>query len=185
LVPCTEMIEQRVPTPVNVSFFIFNEMEQRLSVDGFSFDCFFNGRLSQIDATAFAALSPAGQFLKTRVVPSSSNFCQTGDNRGETCDSDADCPNFVSTDGGQSLGCRPASGVLGVAEEFHRLPGACSVTTGTTCRVDTDCPALETCVPTRPDGTAAFNLHHEGSRVGTGGNGVPSGDIIVVPSLAP
>ena len=115
------------------------------------------------------------------VTPSSSNLCQTGANRGLTCSSDADCPGFLSssgicsissatlcqvntdcpageTCGGQSLGCRPASGILGVAEEFHSLTG-------------------------RPDGTAAVNLHLEGSRVGTGGNGIPSGDIIVVPQL--
>ena len=183
LVPCTEMIEQRVQTPVSVSFVAFDEMEQRLSADGVRFDCYLNRRLRDIPtegANVFGAFSAAGQFIKMRITPSSANLCQTGTNRGLTCTSDVDCPGFLSSNfcsltsstvcttaadcplgetcSVQSLGCRPASGILGVAEEFHTIPG-------------------------RPAGTAAVNLHLEGSRVGTGGGGIPSGDIIVVPQL--
>jgi hypothetical protein len=153
LVPCTELIEERAPTPVSVSFVGFNEFEQRFSADAISFDCYFSRSLADIPNEGQPLfVASAGQWWKTRITPSSSNICLTGANRGLTCpNGDSDCPGFLVSPEGTSLGCQAAPGVLGVVEEFHALSG-------------------------QPVGTAAGNMHVEGQRTGLG-------DIIVVPSL--
>jgi hypothetical protein len=154
LVPCTEMIEERAPTPVLVNFVAFNEFEDRLSADAVSFDCYFSRRLADIPVEGQGLfVASAGQTWKMRVTPSSSNICLTGANRGLPCTTDTpDCPGFLTSPEGNSLGCRPAPGVLGVIEEFY-TPGLGG-----------------------PVGTAAANVHVEGQRTGFG-------DVIVVPSL--
>jgi hypothetical protein len=154
LIPCTELLEsQSPPTPAIVSFVVFTDMEQRISADGINFDCYFSRRMDDIPfegANVFTYTSTGSQFLKTRITPSSSTICLTGTNRALACTTDADCPGFLTTADGTPLGCRPATGVLGVAEEFHSLPS-------------------------RDTGTAAINMHTEGSRTAPG-------DIIVVPA---
>jgi hypothetical protein len=155
LVPCTEMIEERAPTPVNVSFVGYNEFEQRLSADGVSFSCYFSRRLSDIPVEGQGVfVAAAGQMFKMRVTPTASTICLTGNPGipGQTCTTDLDCTGFLTSPDGTSLGCRPAPGVLGVVEEFYTVPNQTSV------------------------GTAAVNMHVEGQRTGFG-------DIIVVPQL--
>ena len=61
------------------------------------------------------------------------------------------CPGGTGCAGAVSLGCRPWPGLLGVAEEFQTLPPSTFAI---------------------PPGTAAVNLHMEGSR---------PGDVIIVP----
>jgi hypothetical protein len=153
LVPCTELIEERVPTPVTVSFVGFNEFEQRFSADAVSFDCYFSRSLADIPSEGQPLfVASAGQYWKTRVIPSASNICLTGTNRGLPCPGgDTDCPGHLVSPEGSSLGCRPSPGVLGVVEEFHAVSG-------------------------QTVGTAASNVFEEGQRSGLG-------DVIVVPSL--
>lgn len=160
LVPCTELIEERVQTPVTVSFVAFNEFESRLSADAVSFDCRFSRSLADIPVEGQGLfLAAAGQSWKMRITPSSSNVCLTGTNRGQTCNTDTDCLGFLTSPDGTSLGCRPSPGVLGVVEEFYTVPGQAA-------------------------GTMANNVHVEGRRndVSIGGQ-LRSPDIIVVPSL--
>jgi len=143
LVACTELLEPQLPVPGRVHFSITDEFESSLSAD-VNFDCTLNARLALISSQ----LTHAGglldsQFAKTRITPPSDLICLTGDRRGIPCTLDTDCPNRITTTGGTVLGCRPRSGVLGVAEEFHTA-GA------------------------RPAGTAAVNLHMENQRPGLG-----------------
>lgn len=143
LVPCTEMIEERQATPAIVSFVGFNEFEQRLSADGVNFDCYLSRSLADIPTEGQGVfVATAGELWKMRVTPSTDSICLTGANRGLTCASDTDCPGSLVSPGGQSLGCRPAPGVLGVVEEFHTVAGQ--------------------------TGTAAVNVHVEGQRTGFG-----------------
>ena len=124
LVPCTELIEERVATPATVSFLGFNEFEQRFSADAISFRCFFSRSLADIPTEGQPLfVAGSGQFWKTRVTPASGNICLTGDNIGLPCTADTDpvngCPNHATSPGGISLGCRPAPGVLGVVETTY------------------------------------------------------------------
>jgi len=150
LVPCTEIFEPQLPTRSRALFTIVNEFEQPLSAE-LTFDCYVNRRLGVI-SSQFTYANIGTQFAKTRISPPSSTICQTGTRTGLPCASDAECPGAVTTPGGTLLGCRPWTGLLGVAEEFHSLAP-------------------------RPNGTAAMDLHMEGSR------GAP-GDIIVPPEGA-
>lgn len=136
LASCTELFEEAVPAPVTVRFVGYNELELTQSVEAFQFDCFFNDRLRELPGNVFS--STQGELWKIRVTPSSSNVCLTGTNRGGSCSSDADCPDFQTSPGGESLGCRPSPGVVGVAEQFF-FRGLL-------------------------EGTAAYNLHQESSR---------------------
>lgn len=125
IVPCTEMLEL-APTPVGVRFEAYNEFEEQLSVEAFTFDCYLSRRLGDIPSAGslqYLASSGSG-FLNVRVQPSSSNRCLTGANRGAICTVDADCgAGVITSPGGTVLGCRPSSAVLGIAEEFHTLGG--------------------------------------------------------------
>jgi len=151
LVPCTELFEEQLPTRSRALFSIVNEFEQPLSAE-ITFDCYLNRRLTDI-SSQFTEANIGTQFAKTRITPPSSSICQTGDNTGLPCATNADCPNFLTTPGGTPLGCRPWTGLLGVAEEFHTLSVTVPITTTIT-------------------GTAAMDLFMEGSR---------SFDIIVQP----
>ncbi len=143
LVPCTELIEERSPAVTRVSLVGHNEFEQSLSA-ALTFSCYYNNTIQGIPGAAFTGAS--GRFWKIRVTPSADNLCMTGDNRGQRCTTDADCGNLnniLTSSGGVLLGCLPAPGVLGVAEEFYTLD------VGIT-------------------GSAAFNVHMEGQRTGFG-----------------
>jgi len=143
LVPCTELFDPQLPTPSRVHFTITDEFESSLSAD-VNFDCTLNARLSAISSQLSASGGLlASQFAKTRITPPSDTICLTGDRRARTCTVDGDCPNAITTAGGTLLACRPRSGVLGIAEEFHTADG-------------------------RPAGTAAVNLHMENQRPGVG-----------------
>lgn len=144
LVPCTELFESQIPTRSRAIFTIYNEFEQPLSAD-LTFDCFVNRRLSDISINfTFGTLGT--QLAHTRIRPPSSSICLTGDDRGLPCTTDADCRNArPSGDPNVSLGCRPWTGLLGVAEEFYVRGGD---------------PVSET--------TAASELTLEGSRTGVG-----------------
>jgi hypothetical protein len=159
LVPCTEIFEPQVPTRSRALFTIVNEFEQSLSAE-VTFDCYLNRNLSDI-SSQFSYTNVGTQFAKTRISPPSSNICQTGSNIGLPCTSDAQCPGALTTPGGTLLGCRPWTGLLGVAEEFFVLPP-------------------------RPAGHAAVDLHMEGSRCPATGCPAtpPGGDIIVPPEGA-
>ncbi|MCK6554473.1 hypothetical protein L6Q96_07810 [Candidatus Binatia bacterium] len=144
LVPCTELFEQQIPTRSRAIFTIYNEYEQPLSAD-LTFDCFVNRQLSDISLN-FSVGTLGTMLAHTRITPPSSSICLTGDNRGLPCGSDSDCPNArPSGSASVSFGCRPWTGLLGVAEEFYvRTQPAVSVT------------------------TAAYELTLEGSRAGVG-----------------
>jgi hypothetical protein len=143
LVPCSELLEENLPAPVRVRFVGYNEFEESFSIEAFSFDCFLNRRLADLPVSGGGIFVNVNQDLwKIRISPRPINVCYSGTNRGNPCTSDADCPGAQIGPGGTPLGCLPASGVLGVAEEFYSLPGLV--------------------------GTAAFNLRHEGSRSGFG-----------------
>jgi hypothetical protein len=141
LVPCSEYFEEQQPTRSRALFTIVNEFEQPLSAE-ITFDCYLNRGLTDI-STQFTEANIGSQFAKTRISPPSSSICQTGSAIGLPCTSDANCPGHLTTPGGTSLGCRPWTGLLGVAEEFHA-------------------------VGIRPVGTAAVDLHMEGSRPAPG-----------------
>lgn len=203
LVPCTQLLEQAVPTRARALFDITTETEQRLTTS-LTFDCFVNRRLSDIPDVNSQQFSAAlgSAVLKTRIKPPGGKICYTG-NTGPTttCTDDTDCcsdgttsclpqvglcsnanvgcavasdcnfgscvaglcadnANLVCTtsadcagtcNGTQVYGCLPWSGLLGVSEEFQTSP------------------ALRLVPQT---GTAAVNLHTEGTR---------PGDVIVLP----
>lgn len=146
LIPCTELLESGSVTPVGINIDAVNEFEQLVSRDGINFDCYFSRRLAdipEIGSTAFLSSTSGAQLLNINIRPSSSSRCLTGSNRGLPCTTDMDCGTGIQlSNGGISLGCRPASGILGVAEEFHTL-------------------GAETA-------TAAVNAHVIGSRSGVG-----------------
>jgi len=146
LIPCTEDLEDQVQTPVSALALITNELEQTISVP-IQFDCWFNRRLADIPLShIFSTPQPFDladvrtPFAKTKITPVGGLVCLTGDNAGQTCSGAADCPNSRVSPDGSDLGCRPWSGIVGVAEEFH--------TTGA------------------GTGADAFNIHQEGSRPG-------------------
>lgn len=144
LVPCSELLEENLPAPVRLRFVGYNEFEQPLSIEAFSFDCFLNRRLADLPTTGGGIFINGNQDLwKIRIAPRPVNVCYSGTNRGNTCNQHSECQGADTGPAGTLLGCLPASGVLGVAEEFH------TTTLGGT-------------------GTAAFNLRHEGSRSGFG-----------------
>jgi hypothetical protein len=140
LVPCSELLEENLPAPVRVRFVGYNEFEESLSIEAFSFDCFLNRRLADLPVSGGGSFVNGNRDLlwKIRISPRAITVCYSGTNRGNPCTSDDDCPGARIGPGGTRLGCLPASGVLGVAEEFYSLRGSV--------------------------GTAAFNLRHEGSR---------------------
>jgi len=154
LVPCSELIEEDLPAPVRVRFVGYNELEQQVSIEAFRFDCFLNRRLADLPVSGGGIfVSGNGDLWKIRISPLPVNVCYSGSNRGASCTQDSDCGDNVLTGPADTrLGCLPASGVLGVAEEFYTVPG----------------------MPSFLDGTAAFNLRHEGSRSGFG-------DIVTLP----
>jgi hypothetical protein len=140
LVPCSELLEEKLPAPVRVRFVGYNEFEESLSIEAFSFDCFLNRRLAALPVSGSGVFVNGNQDLwKIRISPRPIKVCYSGSNRGSSCTQHTDCGTNVQTGpGGTVLGCLPASGVLGVAEEFYSLGDSV--------------------------GTAAFNLRHEGSR---------------------
>ncbi len=120
LVPCTALYNLAQPVTASVNIFAYDELELRLSADGVPVTCFSNNRLDDPDyGGIFDAALGDRDYLKTRIVVNSSDICLTGDNAGDPCDDDGDCPNFRTTDGGEDLGCRPSPGVVGVVEEFY------------------------------------------------------------------
>jgi len=136
LVPCTENLESAVPTTTNVLFNSYNEMEQFAGSHTIGFACWLN--LGFDDPRLFPFTPAAGfngsNFGKTRVGTSTGDArtCAGGSNAGLSCQGNGDCPGSICNP--------PASGVLGVLEEFHRITG-------------------------QPDGTAAVNLHIVGKRL--------------------
>lgn len=124
LVPCTALYNFAVPVTASVNIFVYDEFEQRLSADGVPVTCFSNNRLDdELFGSIFDATLGDRDYLKTRIVVNSSNICLTGDDAGDSCTDDGDCANFDTTPDGQSLGCRPSPGVVGVVEEFYSASG--------------------------------------------------------------
>ena len=141
LVPCTEDLEDQLPTHGRALFTMTNEFEQSLT-GSVNFNCMINTSLINMSSN-FGALGTV--FAKTRIAVPSGKICASGPNRNQTCTLDTDCcgadlTQCLTTSGGTLLGCRPFTGLLGVAEEFQ------TSTSGTT--------------------SEAYNLHTEGSRPG-------------------
>ena len=153
LVPCTEDLENQLPTRAILNVVVVNEFEQALSVDGLNFNCLLSKPLSSI-SSVFSRGSVGSDFAKTRITPSSSSICYSGTKRSQICSTDADCPGFVTTTSGTKLGCRRVTGLLGVIEEFESAAGdgLVGAISGT--------------------GSAAVTAHLEGSR---------PGDVIILP----
>jgi len=139
LIPCSvDYTAFGGPSVVTANFRFINEFEQNLSLGGTStslpdLTCFFNGSLDQIGGGVFHFQGPSfGSLYKTRIFPQSGGRCQN---------SHAQCAlGSGSTTCGAPDTCRPASGLLGVAEEFHTSAASAVL------------------------GTAAFNLHAVGAR---------------------
>jgi len=141
LVPCTELLESDPTgdgTRSRALFQIVDEFEVIVGSADITFDCAVNRQLSAIN-TAFGVGNISSLLAKTRIRTPAGSICLTGDARGQTCTNDGDCPNATLSSNQTTLGCRPWTGLLGVAEEFHAISG-------------------------QPTGTAAFNLHVEDGR---------------------
>ncbi len=141
LAPCTEMLESDPTgngTRARALFQIVDEFEQLAGSADVTFDCHLNRQLSVINAS-FGPGNISSLIAKTRIRTPSGKICLTGANRGGSCNVDTDCPGATLSTAGTTLGCRPWTGLLGVAEEFHAVVGEAT-------------------------GTAAFNLHVEDGR---------------------
>lgn len=134
LVPCSEALETGAPTTTSVTFNAYNEYEQPISKI-VPFTCWLNITIGDI-LTGDPRITPGldvktlgTDFAKTRVFTSTGDqkTCAGGSNAGNFCAGVADCPNSTCTG-------PPASGILGVLEEFHAISD-------------------------NPVGTAAVNLH--------------------------
>ncbi len=163
LVPCTLDFESQITPPARAIFNVTNEFETPVGSASVSVGCFLNRQLSEIDAetdpskSIFSIGTVASDFAKTRVTTPTGKICYTGTNRLGSCTSDSDCP------GATTIGCRPFPGLIGVLEEFDFS----SIPPATTRQ-----PTIFNFV-----GTAAANVHQEGTRGSVGG------DVIVTPSL--
>lgn len=154
LATCSAMYSVGEVTSATVHYRVTDQFESTLSADGRSFDCHLTRPLDEIE-TIFETTSAASNLLKTRVLVDATRICLTGDNAGQECSNDNQCPNAVSSpETGLLLGCRASSGVVGVAEEFYSASP-------------------------RPDGSSAYSLTNEGDRASDGG------DVISVPASNP
>lgn len=141
LVPCTELLEADPTgdgTRSRALFQIVDEFEVVAGSADVTFDCALNRQISAIN-TVFGVGNISSLLAKTRIRTPNGNICLTGSNRGLSCSNDSECPGATTSSSGSVLGCRPWTGLLGVAEEFHAISG-------------------------EPSGTAAFNLHVEDGR---------------------
>ncbi len=229
LVPCSELLEQQTPVHAGAQFRITTELEQSVSCS-VPFDCQLNARLSDLAAYGcdFSVGLLGGENLKTRIRPPDGGICYSGSARchictspedsicidegkalGEiagncTCDSDADCPDFVmATGSGTCTLTTPATcttdascdGTAGCAAGACICSGGhCLLFPPPACTRTVDCATVQTCTGAislgcrqwpgllgvaeefqtpliGSPGTAAVNLHTEGSR---------PGDVIVV-----
>ena len=149
LIPCTQNFEAQVPIPTTVSVQVFDELEFPQSANH-TVQCWENNILNQINPSTFNYFNRT-QFLKTRVSAQSGDQGRCWDAPpstppivGQVCSTDDDCgPGGV---------CGPDPGVLGVMEEFHYTDASLTPTTG---------PNLVVA------GTAAFNAHMNGLRIGS------------------
>ena len=139
LIPCSvDYTAFGGPSVVTTQFRFINEFEQNLSLGGIStsipdLTCFFNGSLDQIGSGVFHFGGPSfGSLYKTRIFPQGGGRCQ---NSHAQCDLGSG-----ATECGTGDICRPASGLLAVAEEFHKSAAI------------------------QVRGAAAFNLHAVGNR---------------------
>lgn len=127
LVPCTELFDEEVGTRVAVQSQSVDEFETQLNSFPQTLECWANYPLD--DLSAFTAGVNSGDFWKTRLGPQG-NRCRAGtsnplalppvvcgtplrpnDCRGEACSTDANC--------GTGGLCAPASGIIGVVEQFY------------------------------------------------------------------
>ena len=111
LVPCQENFETQTAGKVTVQFQIFNEFEQPFSAST-TVNCWLDAPLSTLtnNQATFNVLGTIGAFTRIHPNPgkcsvTTPQVCLNGQNKGQGCGSDDDCPG----DGG----------VIGVAEEFH------------------------------------------------------------------
>lgn len=121
LVPCSALYETGTPVTARVDIYTWDEFESMNSLHGVEVNCFSNERLNALPeyAAIFGSFPQNSSLKKTRIVVQSDNICLTGDNAGDPCTSNAQCPGHAVTAGGISLGCRPSPGVVGVVEEFY------------------------------------------------------------------
>jgi hypothetical protein len=96
LVPCSELLEENLPAPVRVRFVGYNEFEESLSIEAFSFDCFLNRRLADLPVSGGGIFVNGNQDLwKIRISPRPINVCYSGSNRGSSCTQHSDCGTNV------------------------------------------------------------------------------------------
>jgi len=140
LVPCSESLETGPPTSTSVTFNEYNEFEQFVVSKIVPFTCWLNITIGDAQSgdpritPGFDVSTLGSTFAKTRLFTSTGDqkTCAGGISAGNFCNADGDCT-------GSTCSGPPASGILGVLEEFHDLNGD-------------------------PTGTAAVNLHVTGSR---------------------
>ncbi len=121
LVPCS-FIESE-PVPVQVTILSYDQIEGRNS-QSLDFPCYFSERMSNPNLSFLwdADSNPDAQFTKTEFVVNQGTLCWTGEFKGESCNTNADCEGAIelpNSNSGLILGCLPAPGVFGVHEEFY------------------------------------------------------------------
>jgi hypothetical protein len=143
LIPCSQNFENALPTSVQALFQdVFDEEEEGISSNE-QVTCWMNQDLSDIgdDGNVFDPNNRT-TWLKSRIVTQGQR-CIAGPRLNQGCDDDDEC-------GGAANGgvCGPASGLLGIIEEFHYADSSLSSE------------------PAQFFGTAATNMHMIGSRSG-------------------
>jgi hypothetical protein len=163
-IPCTQDLVGSItgePERTGVGLEIFDEFETR-ATSSLILECWANLELSQI-AEGFGF--DGSTLKKTRAATEQDTVCRAGENRGDTCDSDADC--------GAGGVCGPRTGILTLVEQFFETDetlvevptgvpataaasaymvnndsdadiartGRCRGALGTTCTSDSQCPA--------------------------------------------
>jgi hypothetical protein len=116
LVPCSEDLEDGVPTPSRAEFQCVNDQEGSCGSAGISFDCYFDALMGDIIPVQVGGTG--SDFLKT-AISTGGKVCFSGDNFGKSCSDNNGCLNANLP----NLGCRNRPGLLGVVEEFHTTSG--------------------------------------------------------------
>jgi hypothetical protein len=107
ITPCRSDFADRVGTPFNALFNVWDEFEVFQSLHQ-PFDCWANVDLTQLHF----GNQQHSTFQHTQITSSGSGICISGTNQGFIgCTSDAGC-------GGGGV-CAPASGLLAIVEQFH------------------------------------------------------------------
>jgi hypothetical protein len=118
LAPCTELLEDEVGERVPFSFTFIDEFEQGFVTTERVLECWANYPLESL--TTVVPSMGVGSHWKTLFAPASGGRCRSGD-FGAFCNNDAQC--------GIGGVCAPASGLIGIVEQFYYTDGTIPATT--------------------------------------------------------